>query len=432
MTGTKPKVNGPFRLRLLFRPSYLLPRLRSISSARDAFSRAAGLARYCYFGLGSAAYGLRGACIRAGRRLKPCADETRGLLVSARSAASAPFRWFSGLRRERELGRAVSGFRPSLARVPVPDPPPPSASGARPDVMLSWNIHAVCNYDCPYCWFHGRWGEFAGRAVSLPPEEWMEHWDRFNDGHGKAEIYIAGGEPFVYPRFPELLSRLSRRNTVYVITNLAWDPADAAGLDPGKVGFSASYHCAAAGPAEVFAGKVCRLRSAGFSTALSIVAYPPYLPSLPGMVDAFMSRGINPVVQPFRGEWRGGRYPEAYSPAEKRLVAWLSRGGYLSAYPESARRRAADEAAARGGGEDFGREYLLAPFRTRGLPCNAGRDYGRLQFNGDMIRCSQGGYVGNFLEPDFSMSSVARPCPFRTCECVNEVVYVEGGPYGPR
>lgn len=413
MTGPRPCCDEPFRLRLLFRPSYLFPRLKSVRSPREALRRVLDLLRY------------------TGAFLRPPAEEAVHLWRLLRAMALRPFLPLSA--RERELSRALSGFRASPENDPVQDPPPPSARGGKPDVKLSWNIHVACNYDCPYCWFHGRWGEFAGRAVSLSPEEWMAHWDRFNDRHGKAEIYIAGGEPFFYPGFVELLSRLSRRNTVYVITNLAWDPADAAGLDPEKVGFSASYHSAAAGPAAAFAEKVRRLRSSGFSTAVSIVAYPPYLPRLAGMVDVFMSRGINPVVQSFRGEWRGAAYPEAYSPAEKRLVAWLSRGGYLSAYPPEARRRAAAEGAARGGGgEDFGREYLLAPFRTRGLRCNAGRDYGRLQFNGDMLRCSQGGYVGNFLSPDFRMSAGALPCQFRTCECVNEVVYVKGGPYGPR
>jgi hypothetical protein len=48
-----------------------------------------------------------------------------------------------------------------------------------------------------------------------------------------------------------------------------------------------------------------------------------------------------------------------------------------------------------------------------------------------MQRCSQGGYVGNFLCGDFRMHDEAKPCPFPTCECSNEALYVQGSPLGP-
>ena len=414
-----------FRLALLFKPSYIVPRLRSIRSPREAARRAADLARYLALGAGNCLYAARGAFMRA---WPGAAEDVRWAWRAGRSAALAPVRLAAGLRRELRLYRAVAGYKATKGRERVPNPPPPSAGKPVPAVHLSWNIHVACNYDCPYCWFHGRWGEFAGGSVSLSPAEWARHWDRFNDRHGAAEIHIAGGEPFIYPGFAEIAAGLSRRNVLYVITNLSWDPADVIGkLDPARVGFSASYHAAAAGPADAFAEKVLRLRRAGFHATASIVAYPPYLEGLPAAADAFLSRGIYAVVQPFRGEWRGGAYPGAYTRAERALVGWLARGGHLAAYGAAA----APAAGMRGETEDFGREYMLAPRRTRGLACDAGRAYGRLQFNGDMIRCSQGGYVGNFLKEDFSMAASAAPCPFRRCECVNEVVYVEGGPYGP-
>lgn len=423
----------PFRLALLFKPSYLLPRLRSLRSARDAAGRAAGVLRYIYFGAVNAGYAARGGLIKsvqfAGRAGGAAFGEAAGACRRAASAALAPARLAAGLRRELRLYRAAAGYRASRPAAPVPNPPHPSSALPPPDVRLSWNIHLACNYRCPYCWSVNGGAEHAGGGVQLTPDGWAAHWDRFNDRYGRAEIYIGGGEPFLYPGFAEIAARLSERNVVGVITNLHWDPALAARrLDPARVAFSASYHAAAAGPAEAFAEKICRLRRAGFNTTASIVAYPPDLPELPGRVDAFMARGIFPVVQPFRGAWRGGQYPGAYTRAERRLTDWLAGGGFLKHYPGLARPAGGPPG---GPGDDFARGYMLAPRRTRGLPCEAGRLYGRLQANGDMLRCSQGGFVSNFFDKDFSMAGSAEPCPFRTCECPNEVVYVEGGPCGP-
>lgn len=463
----------PFRLGLLFKPSYILPRLRELRSPRAAVGRLWDLARYLGFRAQDVFYAARGGCLRLTARLSRAWYFLRGVPLRAGAAAARGWsaleaalfrlrgrarlflaavmddvRYAAGataarlakpvcfvfdLRSDMALARLMSGFKPSRRPDPVPNPPSPARGNPPAAVQLSWNIHAACNYDCPYCWFHGHWDDFSGGNVYLPPGEWAGHWDRFNDRCGGAEIYIAGGEPFVYPGFEQIVARLSKRNVVFVITNLAWAPASVIGkLDPAKVAFSASFHHQAAGSADAFAEKVASLRRAGFHAGASIVAYPPFLRQLPDWVDAFMARGIYPVVQPFRGEWRGRAYPAAYSRQGRRLVEWLARGEFVGKYGPLAWRAA-------GGGrtdterktDDFAREYQLAPRVTRGALCNAGRSYGRLQFNGDMIRCSQGGYVGKFFDRDFNMGAGAQACPFRFCECGNEVVYVKGGPLGP-
>jgi hypothetical protein len=150
-------------------------------------------------------------------------------------------------------------------------------------------------------------------------------------------------------------------------------------------------------------------------------------------LDAFIARGIHFTVQPFRGEWNGRAYPYSYTPYAKRLVGRLMRGEYLERYsPEAVSALKANHAGSGRPRIGLTLKYQLRRGSSQGEPCNAGVLYGRLQNNGDVTRCAQGGYVGNFLKKDFKMGTGPLPCPFRHCDCANEMIYMSGGPLGPR
>jgi len=296
---------------------------------------------------------------------------------------------------------------------PAPLPPCPSESLPRPHVHLSWNIHIACNYDCPYCWFHGHWHEFGKAAnLVLAPDAWQRHWERFNARCGPAHIDIAGGEPFTYPGFLDILERVCKNNTCDVTTNLSL-PVEPflARMDPARVALSASFHPESAGDPQAFIEKLLRLRQAGFRAEAFVVAWPPTLLRMQELVGRFREHGIALNVQPFRGEWRGRAYPRGYTAAARALLERLIQGG-LQDQPAT---------------EDAQRvlTYQLAEKPTSGRLCNAGVLYGRIQANGDVTRCAQGGrLIGSFLSEDFRLCEKAEPCPFPNCPCINEMSYI--------
>lgn len=413
-----PQLNGivisepNFRLRFFFAPGYLAARLHEIRSVRDFTSRFFNIFIY----------------IAKHALLKPAKAVVWALLVK-------PSWVIMDAVSDATLSTTIDKFQPRRIPRPVKNPPSKDTVGIHKCVRLSWNIQIACNHDCPYCWFHGKWQEYQGKAVILSAKEWSTHWSRFNDRYGPAHIDIAGGEPFTYPGFIDILAMLSMRNTILAITNFAWDPSKVIGrIDPAKVDFSCSFHPEFAPSPEVFADKVARLREAGFYANVSIVAYPPYLKRLAEWSDAFFSRGIYLTVLPFRGWWKGRYYPTAYTATGRRGLDWFMNGEFLRFYPEEVvcaafpARISECKTLIRG---RIAKEYQLNLKQTKETLCNSGKLYGRLQFDGNMLRCSQGGHVGNFLSEDFRMHDDAKPCPHSNCECINEVIYLQGCQFGP-
>ncbi len=409
-----------FRLRFLINPAYLAARLREIESARDFVSRLWNILRHIGFRL----------------RDKYSALIYNALVPAIRISWTQlvkPLRLFRDARSDAALSVAIKNFQPRRRPDFIKNPPSPLTAGGEERPRISWNIHLSCNYDCLYCWFHGGWKMYHGKAVVLGVKEWGFHWARFNARHGPAHIEISGGEPFTYPGFVDILAMLTRHNSLSVSTNFAWDPSDIVGrIDPSKVGFSCSFHPEFAPSVDAFAEKILRLRKAGFHSTAAIVAHPPCLEKLVHWNDSFFSRGIHVTVQPFRGYWKGAYYPIAYTAAAKRALAWFINGEYLPFYPPEVVSAAISGFSALDSAvPGMITCYQLNLTNTLGRLCNSGRLYGRLQFNGDMQRCSQGGYVGKFLNDDFRMYDKAQPCPFSSCQCSNETIYTQGGPLGP-
>ena len=72
-------------------------------------------------------------------------------------------------------------------------------------ISFSWDLHFVCNYRCPYCWFDGKWGDLSKFNLYPSLADVLKAWGRIHDRYGAAHIHLLGGEPLVYPRFPELI-----------------------------------------------------------------------------------------------------------------------------------------------------------------------------------------------------------------------------------
>lgn len=410
----------PFRLRKLLNPLFVARRLREIESFADLRERLRGIGRYAFETLD------RSYFARTGRTLPGAADLKKKAAHRFHSLLSAP----QDALLDARLRLAESRFarRGPRGGDVVPNPVSPIERNPPCKVSLSWNIHVACNYDCAYCWFHGHWDEFKAGNRYIQAAEWARHWERMNARYGPVKLDIAGGEPFTYPGFLEILDAVGKKNVVLISTNLSWGVERfIERIDPARVEIAASFHPQYA-EAEAVLEKILRLRRAGFHANVSLVAYPEYLDRLLEHADVFLSRGVSIDIQPFRGTWKGRAYPDAYTSAAKALLERLMSGKHiLDSYPDFPKEVRANRIET----SPLAIEYQLGRKSTRGVPCNAGVLYGRLQADGAVTRCAQGGYVGNFFDENFRMGEEAEPCPFQHCDCLNEVVHIEGGPRGP-
>ena len=88
-------------------------------------------------------------------------------------------------------------------------------------ISFSWDIHYKCNYNCPYCWWYGRWVELKRDTVYPPLNHLLEIWADIYKRHGAIHIEMLGGEPFIYPNFNELIEELAKMHTINITTNLS-------------------------------------------------------------------------------------------------------------------------------------------------------------------------------------------------------------------
>ncbi len=95
-------------------------------------------------------------------------------------------------------------------------------------------------------WMDGLWDSLAKQDRVRSPEEWARVWGRIHERYGEVRLDILGGEPLLYPRFPELVEALSARHRLVITTNLS--PSLEAlrrilsAADPGRVHINASFH----------------------------------------------------------------------------------------------------------------------------------------------------------------------------------------------
>jgi MoaA/NifB/PqqE/SkfB family radical SAM enzyme len=276
---------------------------------------------------------------------------------------------------------------------------------------FSWDIGFYCNFKCPYCFFtvHG-WDELrlkTGQPRS--PDVVEKAWQRTAERYGCSHLYIEGGEPFLYPSFYDIVSRISKHHLIHITTNLS-QPLDefVNGVNPEKVACNATYHpqfmdCA------VFARQVLRLRQAGFSCDVCYLAHPQQLREMLNFKRYFREREIEMTVIDFWGEYRGKRYPQAYTDEERRYCRYVARwdGGRENA-PEQPGSASAAPA------------FSPDPRRSLGRNCGAGSDYAVIEVDGTAHPCGQVRDIsmGNiFAEGGITLLDAPLRCSAAYCTC---------------
>lgn len=255
--------------------------------------------------------------------------------------------------------------------------------------VVSWNMNTTCNYRCSYCTQRflddrKQWARDVPafiRAFLALPGDW--------------EVKLSGGEPFLHPRFLELVGALAAGGRrVSVVTNLAAsDEAIAAYIAataarPGVL--SASLHLEYAEP-EAFADKLARAAALHRGPVVATcVATRANLPRLPEFVERFRARGLTLRVQPEKQD----RDVIAYAPAEREALVAL--GGHNGT--------GLVEPSFEGRWCWAGARYLVVDHRGEAWRCYPARRYKQER-------------LGNLLDGSFRLRAEPARCVYRYCNC---------------
>ena len=180
-------------------------------------------------------------------------------------------------------------------------------------------------------------------------------------------------------------------------TNLSFDIQPIlAQIVPPRARFGTSFHPGLANLDE-FLRKVMALRDRGFEAWVNFVPWPPFLGKLKEYKEAFESKGIKFVIQPFIGEYEGRQYPRGYTDDEKKLLGIFT-----------------DEANARA--IDF---KTTNESNKKGKPCRMGQNYAFIHPDGETDRCCKDKTVklGNVLSGTFRLLDEPIPCHADECNC---------------
>ncbi len=263
-------------------------------------------------------------------------------------------------------------------------------------ISFSWDLHFVCNYRCPYCWFDGKWGDLSKFNLYPSLADVLKAWGRIHDRYGAAHIHLLGGEPLVYPRFPELIRALSRSHNVSCTTNLSVDVDEFLhDIDSARVRFSPTFHPRFA-DFDRFVSRLLKLQGQGLAAAkVGYLAYPPQIPDFESFRKRFAAHGIALVAMTFWGDYGGISFPAGYSQEEKSIIE-----PYLA--------------------DRDGEKFQLEPKKVKGMLCGAGQRYAVVKPDGAVVRCggsSVSQSMGNLFDDHFALADQPQPCVSDHCPC---------------
>jgi MoaA/NifB/PqqE/SkfB family radical SAM enzyme len=250
---------------------------------------------------------------------------------------------------------------------------------------FGWDLCYTCNYRCPYC---GVWEKRADDNLFLAPQEWKEIWDRVYNKYGSCHIFMSGGEPSTYPRFYELVKKISEKHTVEICTNLSWSVEELIPEIPvGRLKIAPTFHPTFS-DFEDFFSKLLKIKDYLPDLQTYYVAYPGQIKQMSERSKRLKENGIKLIPMPLRGNQVVLNTEE-----EKQTIQDLT--------PYT--------------GEKI--EYQLQRISPKGKLCQAGQRYAVIRADGKVDRCSQyeDGGVGNFLDGNFELFEKPQPCEKEYC-----------------
>jgi len=266
-------------------------------------------------------------------------------------------------------------------------------------ISFNWDIHWICNYRCPYCWFNEKWDELKSQNIYLPLEKLIKFWQNIYFKYGKVKISITGGEPFLYPEFNNLIKELSQFHLIEIVTNLSCEIEEFLKLvNIDNVEIRPSFHPLFADFDE-FLKKFLYIKKLKPHQEVSYVAWPPQIKDIKFYQDKFLKYGISMFLQPFYGEYNGKRYPDSYTEDQLKVI-----------YPFL--------------GNRGGKTFEVKNTNTKGKICLSGVIYAVIQPNNKIFQC--GGFslnndnkpiIGYLGDEDFRLLDEPNICNFDICPC---------------
>jgi MoaA/NifB/PqqE/SkfB family radical SAM enzyme len=246
-------------------------------------------------------------------------------------------------------------------------------------LFLTWH----CNLNCPYCW--ERQAQKHGKFTPEPfidTDKWIEALNRLEIG----TLDISGGEPFMQPRFFEMLQGLNAKR-IAVTTNISHDLTQfVKTISPQKVfSMTLSYHPTSRMSFDEFFGKALLLKNKGFQITVNYVAYPEQMYMIPMLHGRFTSAGIRFHIDPYAPT---EFFPYEFSEQEKAFLAPFVGGDRANFF-----------------------EKEMDGHRI----CSGGRTHLNIQPTGDAYRCIHDKVtglkkVGNIFDADFSPLKEDEAC----------------------
>jgi len=270
-----------------------------------------------------------------------------------------------------------------------------------------------CNFNCEYCFNRSyrnsikfKTEHIINKVLRKKKKLGNIGIDKFVTNIGKLNkeclILLAGGEPFLFPKFTELCKKLTRKNYITVITNLShpsvYKFADE--VNPNKVKrLFCSLHIIDLekyGLVKDFIKKVKYLENKGFKTEILYTMYPPLFKRFLKDYKFFKSHGITISTKCFRGLFKSKIYPQSYSKEQRGLLLKYSR--------------------------DIDKKILeLNNFNFKGKKCNAGKSTITILNDGKVIRChgEHKNSIGNLIDGNIKLFKNAKLCEAKICPCPN-------------
>ena len=258
----------------------------------------------------------------------------------------------------------------------------------KPANSIIWNMTRKCNFRCEYCYFPH---DNTPVTETLP----VDKIKAFLDGTGRTwSVTMTGGEPFIYPGFVDICVELSKTQIIGIDTNLSISSKVrefSERVDPARVeDLYVALHIMERERVKgvpSFIENARLLIDKGFKVIVNYVVHPTLVERFLKDREFFAENGIAITPRPFKGEYEGRRYPEAYGDQAQAI---------FGDYPEQGKKIA---------------------FNFLGVPCSAGQTLLRMEPDGTIFRCPGDRTVlGNVLET-IDVADRAEPCRKKRCPC---------------
>ena len=253
---------------------------------------------------------------------------------------------------------------------------------------LIWNMTRRCNFRCKYCYF-------PHQSLPEPDPITAGEIGSFLDASGHDWVVeMSGGEPFIYPDFAKVCSRITRKHRIALDSNLSLTKEIdrfSRMVDPAKVvDIYAAVHIEERerlGLVEQFITDVLLLKSRGFMVSVNYVIHPTLLDRYEADREHFAKNGIRLLPRPFKGVHQGVDYPAGYGEAARSLFAKKLKAG------------------------------KKAVFNFQGIPCEAGHRLVRLEPDRSILRCSGDRSLLGRLGQKVQLHDFPQPCRVPRCPC---------------